>query len=187
MEINMLAYNSGRYPTKIKSVRVNSYEIGRHGVIRCWQTDFKGNDNYKNVKFCERWLDYSNFHEDVIGMIGYGVRGFVLDKDILSKGGNKIYSKSTCCFVPDEVNCLLVKSDKSRGRCLIGVDFHKKTGKYRARHKGHIGLFDSELGAFYAYKEAKEKYIKEVANKYKDQIDSRAYEALMKYEVNIND
>lgn len=187
MEINMLAYNSGRYPTKIKSVRVNSYEIWRHGVVRCWHTPYKGNENYVDVKFSESWLDYSNFHEDVVNMVGYGVKGFVLDKDILSTKGEKVYSKDTCCFVPVDINSLLLKSDKARGGCLIGVDFHKKTGKYRARHRGHLGLFESEVEAFYAYKEAKERYIKEVANKYKDQIDSRAYEALMKYEVNIDD
>lgn len=34
-----------------------------------------------------------------------------------------------------------------------------------------------------AYKQAKEAYIKEVANKWKDQIDPRVYEALMIWEV----
>ena len=36
-------------------------------------------------------------------------------------------------------------------------------------------------------KKAKEDYIKEVAELYKDQIDIRVYEALMNYEVDIND
>lgn len=183
----MLAYNSGRYPTKINSVRVNSYEIWRHGVIRCWHTKYEGNEAYRNVRFCDRWLDYSNFHEDVVDMIGYGVEGFTLDKDILSEKGNKIYSKETCCFVPVEVNAMLTKSDKTRGKWLIGVDYHKKTKKFRARHRGHLGMFDTEIEAFYVYKEAKEAYIKELANKYKDQIDPRAYEALMSYEVSIDD
>lgn len=51
----------------------------------------------------------------------------------------------------------------------------------------YLGTFNTPEEAFYAYKEAKEDYIKEVANKYKDRIDIRAYEALMKYEVNIDD
>ena len=38
-----------------------------------------------------------------------------------------------------------------------------------------------------AKKEAKELKIKELANKWKGQIDPRAYEALMKYKVNIDD
>ena len=33
----------------------------------------------------------------------------------------------------------------------------------------------------------KESFVKEQANKWKGQIDDRAYEALMSYEVNIND
>ena len=45
----------------------------------------------------------------------------------------------------------------------------------------------TQIEAFYAYKEAKETYIKEVANKWKDNIDSRVYDALMNYQVEIND
>ena len=41
--------------------------------------------------------------------------------------------------------------------------------------------------AFNVYKKAKEKYIKEVADKWKDHIDIRVYEALMNYEVSIYD
>ena len=41
--------------------------------------------------------------------------------------------------------------------------------------------------AFLAYKKDKEAYIKDVANKWKDKIDPRAYEALMNYEVEITD
>ena len=47
--------------------------------------------------------------------------------------------------------------------------------------------FKTPEEAFYVYKEAKETYIKEVANRWKDQIDPRVYEALMKYEVEITD
>jgi oligoribonuclease (3'-5' exoribonuclease) len=46
---------------------------------------------------------------------------------------------------------------------------------------------DTELEAFLAYKHAKEAYIKELANKWKDQIDPRVYDALMNYQVEITD
>ena len=62
-----------------------------------------------------------------------------------------------------------------------------KSGKFRARHRGHIGLFDTEVEAFYAYKEDKEKYVKYLAEKYREQIDFRVYNALMNYEVKITD
>ena len=51
----------------------------------------------------------------------------------------------------------------------------------------HLGLFNTELEAFNAYKTAKEIYIKELANKWEGKIDERAYNALMNYEVEITD
>ena len=50
-----------------------------------------------------------------------------------------------------------------------------------------LGYFKTELEAFKAYKIAKEAFVKEQANKFKSQIDPRAYEALMKYTVEITD
>ena len=49
------------------------------------------------------------------------------------------------------------------------------------------GFFDTELEAFNVYKTAKESYLKEQAEKYKSQIDPRAYNALMNYTVEIDD
>ena len=51
----------------------------------------------------------------------------------------------------------------------------------------YLGCFNNPEKAFQAYKAAKEAYIKDVANKWKGEIDNRAYEALMNYEVEIND
>ena len=51
----------------------------------------------------------------------------------------------------------------------------------------HLGLFNTEIEAFNAYKTAKESFVKEQANKWKDQIDERAYNALMNYTVEITD
>ena len=50
-----------------------------------------------------------------------------------------------------------------------------------------LGYFKTELEAFSAYKQAKESFVKEQANKWKSQIDPRAYEALMNYEVDVDD
>ena len=182
----ILATNSGKFPTKVNNIRVPAYEIWRHMVIRCWYTKYDGNLGYSDVKISDDWLDYSNFYEDVVNMVGYNCSGFVLDKDILS-GEEKIYSKDTCCFVHSDINVALTRSDASRGNFAIGVDFHKKTKKFRARHRGHIGLFDTEMEAFYSYKEDKEKYLKCLAEKYREQIDFRVYNALMNYEVKITD
>ena len=50
-----------------------------------------------------------------------------------------------------------------------------------------LGLFNTEIEAFNAYKIAKESFIKEQANNWKSKIDERAYNALMNYTVNTND
>ena len=46
----------------------------------------------------------------------------------------------------------------------------------------HLGFFNTELEAFNTYKQAKESFVKEQANKWKGKIDERAYLALMNYE-----
>ena len=51
----------------------------------------------------------------------------------------------------------------------------------------HLGYFKTEIEAFNAYKQAKESFIKEQAEKWKDKIDPRAYEALINYTVEITD
>ena len=59
-----------------------------------------------------------------------------------------------------------------------------------SKNKGkreYLGFFKTEIEAFNAYKQAKEKYLKELAEKWKSQIDERAYNALMNYEVHIDD
>lgn len=52
-----------------------------------------------------------------------------------------------------------------------------------------IGSFDNEKDAFNAYKQAREAYIKEVAQKYYDngEITERVYDALLNYKIDIND
>ena len=54
----------------------------------------------------------------------------------------------------------------------------------------HIGVFNSPDDAFYAYKEFKEKHIKEVADRYKrdyPKVPQKLYEAMYNYRVEITD
>ena len=92
-----------------------------------------------------------------------------------------------------EINKVLTKSTATRGKHLIGVYWHKRDEVFVAqvsKNKGkqeHLGCFKTELEAFNAYKVAKESFVKEQAEKWKSQIDDRAYEALMAYTVEITD
>lgn len=165
-----------------------SFRLWKNMLKRCYsEVSFKKSPSYEQCLTSETFNDYQQFKTWCNSQLGFGNTGWELDKDILVKG-NKVYSEDTCCFVPKEINLLLVKHDKGRGDYLLGVDYHKNRKQFRARCSDkHLGWFNTELEAFYAYKQAKEAYIKEVANKWKDRIDPRVYEALMKYEVEITD
>lgn len=43
------------------------------------------------------------------------------------------------------------------------------------------------MEAFYAYKNAKENYIKQVADEYKDKIPKKLYNTMYKWEIEVND
>ena len=163
---------------------------------RCYEKSGRSGASYLDCtvssKF-RRLSDFSRWCENQIGFKDVDDKGrkYQLDKDILIKG-NKIYSPETCCFVPQEINKLLLKRDKSRGDCPIGVYYNKVAKKYQSRvnkydEEAYLGIFDTPEEAFYVYKREKEKYIKEVANKWKDKVDIRAYEALINYKVEITD
>lgn len=92
---------------------------------------------------------------------------------------------------PQRINLLFVKSNKSRGELPIGV-IKNTYGKYEAQisvvnNRKRLCGFNTPEEAFYAYKEVKEKYIKQVADEYKDKIPQKLYEAMYKYEVEITD
>ena len=118
-----------------------------------------------------------------------------LDKDVLVKG-NKTYSPNTCVFVPQNINVLFTKCNKARGKYPIGVSFYKDRNKYQAHCKifsngkskqKNLGYYNNIDDAFYAYKQFKEDYIKQVADEYKDNIPNKLYEAMYNYKVEITD
>ena len=114
-----------------------------------------------------------------------------MDKDILIKG-NKIYSLETVCFVPNEINKLLINSKKTRGCVPVGLSVIKASGKIQVRVSKNgknvfLGKFNNIEDAFAKYKTEKEKHIKLVAEKWKGVISRKVYDALISYEVTVND
>ena len=182
-----------RYPSAINGIHTKEYVLWHSMLQRCYSDAYKKKQpTYEGCEVSDNFKSYEYFYEWCHKQIGFGVEGFELDKDLLIKG-NKVYSESTCVFLPQEVNSLLVKSTASRGEYLIGANWCKKGKAFKARiskNKGkseHLGYFNTELEAFNAYKKAKESFVKEQANKWKSQIDERAYNALMNYQVVITD
>ena len=186
-----------KYPSKVNGVKTKEYTLWQSMLQRCYSdSSKKKRPTYIGCEVSDNFKSYEYFYEWCHEQIGFGNDGngnpFQLDKDLLIKG-NKVYSEDSCVFIPAEINTLLIKCTATRGEHLIGVCWNKTNRAFKAKvskNKGkteYLGLFNTELEAFNAYKEAKESFIKEQAEKYKSQIDPRAYEALMNYQVEITD
>lgn len=158
-------------------------------IKRCY--DIKSKDYYqyggKGCIVCGEWHNFQNFakwYDDNY----YTIEGknMNLDKDILIKN-NKIYSPNSCIIVPDDINKLFTKNNKNRGNLPIGVT--KKGDKYivNLHSVKYSKSFDTPEEAFYSYKQIKEKYIKQIADEYKDRIPKKLYDAMYKWEVEITD
>lgn len=156
---------------------------------RCYNIKYQEkHPSYIGCQVCDEWHLFSNFkkwHDE------HYIKGYDLDKDILVKN-NKVYSPNTCCFVPHEINTFLTRRQNQRGDYPIGV--YKCGDKYHSHFCKHqqriyLGSFNTPQEAFYAYKNAKERYIQEIAEKYfhEGKITKKVYNALMNYTVEMND
>lgn len=146
---------------------------------------------YRNTTCAEEFLCASDFINWAKSQVGFNSvdefgKKFAIDKDLLGKGRD-LYSPETCAFIPREINNLLI-SVKKEDSCLpIGVTA-VRDGKYRARisinnKEVYLGIFNTPEEAFIAYKFAKESHIKDVAEKWRGEVDERVYEILLKYKV----
>ena len=186
-----VGFNDKKYKTAINGLRTREHVLWKGMLERCYSESYHSRyPAYIGCEVSNNFKSFSYFHEWCQDQIGFDY-GFELDKDFIVKG-NKLYSEHTCLFLPGELNRVLMKRDAARGDLPIGVYWHKHSGRYRAgiqmfSKRYSLGYFDNQIDAFNAYKAAKEEHVKNVANIYKDQIDPRAYDALMNYRVEITD
>ena len=182
-----------KYPSREGDRNTKEYMLWADMLRRCYSDIYqKKKPTYEGCEVSDNFKSYEYFYEWCNKQIGFNSKDWQLDKDLLIKG-NKAYSEYSCVFIPKEINQVLVKRTASRGKYLIGVSWNKRNKAFVAmvnKNKGNpecLGYFKTEIEAFNAYKQAKESFVKEQANKWKDQIDDRAYNALMKYQVEITD
>jgi hypothetical protein len=178
-----------------KSYDKKLYSTWYNMILRCYQQ--KELSKYKTYKGCsvdERfWClqDFGKWYEENYYEVPNEIMS--LDKDILIKG-NRIYSPDSCVFTPQTINSLIVKKYNNGNDTLpLGVCYHKKHCKYMAscstidKKIVCLGYYDTPEEAFNVYKQFKEKYIKTVADKYKQFIPEKLYNALYTYTIEIDD
>lgn len=149
------------------------------------------NPFYQVVTVCDEWLNFQNFAKWYYENLIDTDEEIHIDKDIIN-GEQKIYSPETCCLVPRRINELFIRTrkrnekNKSLPAGVIpqnGCINKYKTGiNINSKYICQSG-FNSPEEAFAWYKQEKEKYIKEIANEYKDILPKRTYDALMNYKV----
>ena len=179
--------------------KTKAYKTWQSMLMRCYDPYYiNKHPTYIDCFVCKEWHNFQNFAEWYYeNVYDCNNERICLDKDILIKG-NKVYSPSTCILVPNNINMLFVKRQNYRGEYPVGVSYDKERGKLlvqcrvceNGKRKGeNLGRFplNRPFQAFYTYKIFKENYIKQVADEYKDLIPKKLYDALYKYEVEIND
>ena len=186
-------------------IGVGKYSFKDRKVFKIWNAmlkrayckkHLKTHASYEGVTVCDEWLNFQNFAEWCYSEKFYDAvdnedNTYNLDKDILVKG-NKVYSPYRCCFVPQDINKIIVSRRKLRGKYPVGVSYLKDNRKFSAAMNKHaksiyLGSFDTAEEAFAVYKVNKESHIKDMAEIWKDRIDERVYQALLNYEVHIDD
>ena len=187
----------GKYKMSENGKDTDEFKIWYGMLMRCYYPKYQEKyPTYKGCKVEEYLLNFQNMGK-WINENYYEIPGekICLDKDILCKG-NKIYSRDTCIFVPQRINNLFTKRDKSRGDTPIGVT-PTSSGNYRVDCNNgygklnYLGSYSTEKEAFEIYKNYKEKVIKEVIDSYEGIIPepfySRLKTAMYNYKVEIDD
>lgn len=148
-------------------VRCPIYNTWAGMLLRCYSSKWLARaPSYSGCAVTDDWLRFSQFR---LWMLEQDWEGKSLDKDILIEG-NKVYSPDACVFVDQEVNKLLTDSASARGYYPLGVDFIKRSSRYRARigtPNGSLclGYYGDPYNAHFAWQQAKLTRIVEVAER----------------------
>ena len=165
------------------------YDCWIRMVSRCYDDKLKETRlDYLKNSMCEEWLNFQNFG-DLYDDNYYTIEGETmnLDKDILVKG-NSLYSPSTCCFVPNKINNAF-KGHTTKNKTLpVGVRYDKKKNNYFSFTMDYEKNYQRVYGHFTTPEEAHEDYIIHkreniiwLANKYKELIPEKVYNAMVNY------
>jgi hypothetical protein len=147
----------------------------------------RNNKAYASCTMAEEWQDFNNFAFWAMSQKGYNqldCKGayFELDSDLFRQG-NKLYSPSTCCFIPQEIN-VFIASKKDVGALPTGVSKSANKNKYVAKigidgRQVHLGTYSTLQQAVNVYKARKARQAVILVEKYQNQLDGYVREALL--------
>ena len=192
-------YTSEHRDENGKRVLHNEYGIWRNIHERAGNFDSK-HPSYKDVTVCEEWWNFQNFAK------WYNERRYdtgedflCIDKDLLVPG-NREYAPDKCCLIPNSINEIFRNYENyKKNNDGLPAGIHRRTDSKSIRYRSE-GVYLDELGnkckirktftnaldAFIFYKDYKELYIQQLANKYKDKLDTNVYNILINYKISVN-
>ncbi|MCM3444363.1 hypothetical protein [Metabacillus halosaccharovorans] len=137
--------DEGEYQVKINNETTPQYMTWQSMLRRCYS--FISLIKYPCYKGCSvdnRWLNYQVFgkwyDENYYDIEGETIS---LDKDILVEG-NKVYSESTCLFVPKSINTMFARC-KDKNRILNKLETYKGKMPDDVYNKVYIRLTTDEI------------------------------------------
>jgi len=154
---------------------------------RCYSNSKTG---YEDCDVCNEWLNYQSFAK------WYYENNYIIEDDLLSldkdikRKNNRVYSPDTCILIPQRLNMLVVNCRKLRGQYSLGVSY--SNNKFVAhcsinKKQRHIGTFDTEEAAFYAYKKVKEAEIARAVDEYINIVPDHIRQIMKNYKIEITD
>lgn len=81
--------------------------------------------SYQDVLVSSEFANFQKFAEWCISQPGHDKKGWHLDKDLLSKPNDRMYSPETCCFLPAAINIALRNRVRNANKIRQLAEFHK--------------------------------------------------------------
>ena len=165
-----------------KQVWCPAYSAWSSMIRRCYsKKSLLRFNTYAGVSVCEEWRSFMKFKS---WWDGNYVKGWHLDKDIISE--DRVYSPTSCVYVPAWLNSFTVSCALSRGEFPIGVSFNRFAKKFSATCRNPISDTIETIGYFSCPSEAHNAWRSrkiEIALELKpvmDKIDKRLYEGILR-------
>lgn len=188
------------YKSYVGYEKNKAYRVYNGIYRRCYDPEVKKMyPHYKDSAMCDGWKESPESLSEWYESEWYEIdEDLVVDKDLLFPG-NKEYSPSKCCLLPASLNTLLSNYKKhyyredtilsrKNNNLPLGVRYDINREKYYGQIKIDdnlitLGYKDTKEEAFEDYKRHKEAYIVVIADRYKDKIPKKIYDALLKVRV----
>lgn len=194
---NLQVEDLGRQQEYVPYITLKSniaYSIWNGIYNRCYMDE----NVYKGSYMCDLWKNSKSSFVEWWNSEYYECEGesMAVDKDLLYPG-NKEYAPDKCCIIPQTLNTMLSNCKKHKApkgvsslNLPLGVRYNDKMEMYYGEFRpfGHdevikLSYWKTPQQAFEEYKIHKQADILIMADKYKNKVPRKVYDALLKVEV----